>query len=166
MARYVNQVKTEKRMARASRLDNEEAFALVSKGKGRYSSIPGEQNRGITDSAYHFPDYSGQEFDPYDTNPESTNKVQQSFAYDGTALPVEVGYGGGLWTYHEISEEEKARLKTGDGEMIMPELAVTDDEEYKKQKISGPALVLKTKELDDLPRYTLSDPPQGSGMGH
>lgn len=27
------------------------------------------------------------------------------------AVPEEVGYGGGTWTYHEISEEEKTRLE-------------------------------------------------------
>jgi len=29
---------------------------------------------------------------------------------DRPAVPEEVGYGGGTWTYHEISEEEKARM--------------------------------------------------------
>lgn len=164
VTRYLNQVKNEKRTARASRMINEEAFALVSKGKGRSSSVP------AVGQPYTFSDYAVEEFDPYNIDTRPTAGSRQSFAYDGVPThPDEVGYGGGSWTHREITEEEKARLKREEGEDAVPEPITLDDEERERQRQDikssmGPPSISNPRELDDLPRYTLSDPPRGSGL--
>ncbi|RDB24985.1 hypothetical protein Hypma_007857 [Hypsizygus marmoreus] len=170
ITRYVNQVKTEKRTARESRLDNEEAFSLVSKGKGRYSSLPGGHSRGLSDQSMALQTYSGPEYDPYDELRGTHEDVRQSFVYDGVpSLPIDVGYGGGSWTHSEITQEEKARLQRRDAEEdVLEPVSYVDDEErvhrmQESKSSTGPPSAMRIRELDDLPRYTLSDPPRGSG---
>jgi len=100
VARYVNQVKAEKSVARASRLLSEEAFSLVPRGKGYSSSYPDEMPR----PAVVF-DGSGHEFDPYEEIHSSTIQKEQ------------IGYGGGTWTYSEITLEEQLLSKQRNNDM-------------------------------------------------
>jgi hypothetical protein len=169
----MNQIKNEKRSARASRLDNEEAFRLVPKGKARYSALPNDHDRGFQSPSLYpvdpiDPRYAAaSEFDPYEEAAAPSHSPGPSYAYDAPpAPPIAVGYGGGTWTHAEISEEEKARMKRQDAEMGMSESTPTvDDEEMerRRQEIkspNGPPLITKLREMEDLPRYTLSDPPR------
>ncbi|KAG5648499.1 hypothetical protein DXG03_003110 [Asterophora parasitica] len=144
-------VKNEKRSARASRLDNEEAFALVSKSKGRYSSLPGDHDESI-------PVYAGrEEFDPYD----GLTQVRRSTAYDGVpSHPDGVGYGGGNWKHSDISTEEKTQMKQRD---YMEEAMEQNGEETglrlePSRRVPPTILTPGLEARDDLPRYTLSDP--------
>jgi len=165
VTRYVNQIKNEKRSARASRMESEEAFSLVPKGKNsRYSAHSGFQTRDIISPD---PRQSTQEFDPYEEIMGQNYGSGPSQAYSGMpAPPVEVGYGGGSWSYKDISEEEKARLKERDNEMEIFESTpvVGEDElERRKQEIKspmGPPQIMTSRGMEDLPRYTLSDPPR------
>lgn len=169
----MNQIKNEKRSARASRLYNEEAFRLVPKGKARYSALPDERDRGFQSPGLYPADpidpryAAAAEFDPYEEVAAPSRSPGPSYAYDSPpAPPIEMGYGGGTWTHAEISEEEKERMKRLDAEMGVPEsdLVIDDEElERRRQEIkfpNGPPPSTKPRELEDLPRYTLSDPPR------
>lgn len=167
VTRYLNQVKNEKRSARASRMHNEEAFALGSKGRGRYSALPGGEDRGIAPLA--FPVNSEQEFDPYDGIRGPIQEVQRSSAYDGLpSRPDEIGYGGGFWTHFEISAEEKGRLKQREIDMEILASRTADQETASEtsavESRTGPRFP-RSGVQDDLPRYTLSDPPRGPALG-
>lgn len=163
VTRYVNQVKNEKRSARNSRLDNEEAFRLVpnTKNKARYSALP---SPGL-DAIYHR--NSMAEFNPYDEVAGPSHSPGPSDAYDSNPPPpIEAGYGGGLWTHQDISEEEKARMKRMDAEVgIVPTPEVDEEEkDMRRQEIklpNGTPPSTRRREVEDLPRYTLSDPPRG-----
>ncbi|KAG6841878.1 hypothetical protein C0991_005608 [Blastosporella zonata] len=115
VTRYLNQLHREKRSARGLRLENEEAFSLVPKDKGRYSALAGEQDGGIIP---RFPVYSrsGPDFDPYDGVQDFIQDERRTIGNGDTVHPEEIGYGGGSWTHAEISSEEKARLKLMDHE--------------------------------------------------
>lgn len=68
-------------------------------------------------------------FDNYEPYREATIKIPRTvYSFmdrDRPAVPEEVGYGGGTWTYHEISEEEKARM----GRLEREHFSNTDDAE-------------------------------------
>ncbi|KAF5380443.1 hypothetical protein D9615_004473 [Tricholomella constricta] len=162
VTRYVNQVKNEKRSARASRLDNEEAFSLVTKGKDPYSSLPDGQDRGRAFTSLQvYSGESGEEFDPY----QGIREGRRSSAYDGVPSdPEGVGYGGGFWTHSDISSEEKARLKQREvdieeeaAEEVRQETESRDSDVKSREGPPLPTL----RAPDELPRYTLSDPPRG-----
>jgi len=164
VTRYLNQVKNEKRSARASHMHNEEAFALSSRGKGRYSSLPGGEDRGVPPSS--FPVYSSQEFDPYDGTYEPIHEVQRLSAYDSLpSRPDDTGYGGGLWTHFDISAEEKGQLDQREINMEKPATPAADQETVSQtsdvKSGTGPPPFPSSGVLDDLPRYTLSDSPRG-----
>lgn len=156
-------MKNEKRNARKSRLDSEEAFRLVpnTKGKARYSALP---SPGL-DAIYER--NSMGEFNPYDEVAGPSHSPGPSYTYDnGPPPPIEVGYGGGSWTHQDISEEEKARMKRMDAEVgIVPTPEVDEEEiDRRRQEIkspNGPPPSTRRREMEDLPRYTLSDPPRG-----
>lgn len=159
VARYVNQVKNEKRSAKKSRLDSEEAFRLVP-NRGRYAAIPSP----ALDTVY--PRNSMGDFNPYDEASGPSNLPGPSNAYDsGPPPPIEAGYGGGSWTHQEISEEEKARMKRLDEEagFAPPPTSEYDEDEAERRRRdikspNGPPSSTRRREMDDLPRYTLSDP--------
>ncbi|KAG6832607.1 hypothetical protein H0H92_014443 [Tricholoma furcatifolium] len=112
VTRYLNQLQSEKRSARSLRKENEEAFSLVSKGKGRYSALPDR-----------FPVYSnsGPDFDPYAEIQDHVRTESRSIRQEQLQNPEEEGYGGGFWTHSDISSEEKARLKLVYNETDEPE---------------------------------------------
>jgi len=159
VTRYMNQVKTQKHSARVSRLVGEEAFSLVPRGEGRYSSVPSEHNLG--DPVYTG---SGQEFDPYEEIREPVQEIRRSSTYDGVPHVEDVGYGGGSWTHSEISAEEKEWLKDrGDSETGPPQLTVATayhSVNVIKSQI-GPSFPMP-EVTDDLPQYTFSAPPNTS----
>jgi hypothetical protein len=84
---------------------DQEAMRLVFQEKNpRYSTLPDSQ---IAVS----PELTTQKYIPYIEIARSKYEVAPSSTYNETpALPVEAGYGGGLWTHEEISAEEKDRL--------------------------------------------------------
>ncbi|KAG6845923.1 hypothetical protein H0H87_000729 [Tephrocybe sp. NHM501043] len=108
VTRYLNQLRNEKRSARGLRLENEEAFGLVSRGKGRYSALPSQQDGGFAHPVYSS---SGPDFDPYKEIHDPVHEERRLTGHDNTFRPQEVDYGGGSWTHAEISSEEKARLQ-------------------------------------------------------
>ncbi|GLB37486.1 hypothetical protein LshimejAT787_0405370 [Lyophyllum shimeji] len=145
VTRYLNQIQIEKRSARASRMHNEEAFALVgSKGKA----------------------YFDHEFDPYDGIREPIQEVGYLTAYDGPlSHSDEIGYGGGFWTHSEISAEEKERLEQKENEVdiqvIRAKELASESKSLDVKLAMGPPPLPSTGVVDELPRYTLSDPPRG-----
>jgi len=162
---YVNQIKTDQEMARSSRMTTEEAFRLVSKGKDvLYSAIPGSQPvsaRGPT-----FSHYTAKDYDPYEEirGPAHGDGPSNFYREEVPAPPVEVGYGGGLWTHEEISSEEKARLKRMDNLNGVGPTTAPDDEEAERRRReikspSGPPPPVQSPE-DELPTYTLPVLPQ------
>lgn len=169
MTRYVRQIKGEKRVARALRMGSESGIKLIPKDGTRYSTIP-LQERGILHG--HEPSYnSARDFDPYEEIEGSNYAAGPSYAYNDVPAPfVEAGYGGGSWTHEDISTEEKARLKQRDSQTETvaeprqkPEEDVTDEEaEGRRSESKTPAGLphpVRTREIEDLPRYALSDPP-------
>ncbi|KAL4268923.1 hypothetical protein AB1N83_002073 [Pleurotus pulmonarius] len=162
VARYVNQIQREKRGARASRMStsNESAFKLVPQRGVRYSSVPGGQH--ITHLSYD----GTKEFDPYrevGTPPLDASAIAgRSFSY-GSPPPLvateEAAYGGGSWTHEQISVEEKERLKQQDIDMgILPAPPEGEVGPHRDTKSpDGPPP--NPSAIDELPRYTLSDPP-------
>ncbi|KAF9465082.1 hypothetical protein BDZ94DRAFT_1255258 [Collybia nuda] len=160
VTRYVNQVKKEKRSARKSRLDSEEAFRLVPNktGKVGYFAIP---SPGLYPS---YPQNSTREFDPYTEVANPNYITGPSNVYDiNPPPPVEVGYGGGLWTHEDISEEEKSRVKRMDADLEVEHAAEVSDEEMDRRRRDIKSLndpPVRPRVTEDLPRYTLSDPPR------
>lgn len=127
MRHYLTQLKVDKRNAQRSRVVNQEAMRLVYPGKDA-------QATGST-----FPRYVAQAYNPYEEITRSNLGGDLSSAnHHDPALSVEAGYGGGLWTHQEISQEEKARLKEMEEEdMMQPEMAVTDEERDEKFAVSS-----------------------------
>ncbi|KAF8893817.1 hypothetical protein BD779DRAFT_1435349 [Infundibulicybe gibba] len=159
VARYVNQLKTEKRKMRTSRMmgSDDSGFQLAPKG-GRYSVIP--EPRPFIDTPVPLGSIN-REYNPY----EEIRDAAGPSAVDRPPPPMEIGYGGGSWTHGEITEEEKARLKREDGYMEPEPESDEDEDEMERRRqeiksVSGP-LPPKVREMDDLPRYTLSDNPVG-----
>ncbi|KAF8070510.1 hypothetical protein FPV67DRAFT_1487667 [Lyophyllum atratum] len=161
VTRYLNQVKNEKRSARASHMHNEESFALVSKGKGRYLSLPGGQDQGNPSPS--FPAYSEQEFDPYNGLRQPIQESSRSSVYGNVpSHPESMGYGGGFWTHSEISREEKLKQNEADAEVThATDYEATSQISDVKNGTGPPPFSASSGALDDLPRYTLSDPPRG-----
>lgn len=105
--------------------------------------------RPESSTAYHPPDYS-REFDPY---ADSAPRREASSASMGN-----VGYGGGSWTYDEISEREKARLRQVDEEMGIEEAPREPEPLDSRRDSKSPAVPhFPTPERDNLPRYALRD---------
>lgn len=163
VARYVNQIQREKRGARASRMStsNESAFKLVPQRGVRYSSVPGGQH--VTHLSYD----GTKEFDPYrevGTPPLDAGVIAGgSFSY-GSPPPLvateEVAYGGGSWTHEQIGAEEKERLKQQDIDMgILPAPPEGEVSTHRDTKSPDGPPPPNPSAIDELPRYTLSDPP-------
>ncbi|KAG6911115.1 hypothetical protein DXG01_003855 [Tephrocybe rancida] len=152
VTRYLNQVQKEKRSAHGLRLDNEEAFSLVPKNKGRYSALAGERDQSVIPQ---FPVYStsGPDFDPYQ---ELHDPIHQE-PRDIDIQHFEGGYGGGSWTHAEISSEEKARLKRLDHETDgVQGLEAANTKRWSSANVAPP---FPTPEVVDPPRYVLSERP-------
>lgn len=112
------------------------------------------------------PHYSVQPYNPYEEITQSQYEAgPSSTSHETPALPVEAGYGGGLWTHEDISAEEKARLKKRDDEMGFPELVAPVVDEYEEllnrseKSPMGPQPPTIPMQMEDLPVYALRDPP-------
>jgi len=156
---YAMQLKREKRFARRSRMVNQEAMRLVFHEKDpQDSTLHVGQIAGS--SAFTPSRHSEQVYDPYLEITQTRREAgPSSMHYETPALPVEAGYGGGLWTHEDISAEEKARLKERDEEM---------DSGNEKSSM-GPQPLTPSEAL---PVYTYPDPPKihlrvdQSSLGH
>jgi hypothetical protein len=160
VARYVNQLKSQKRTARASRMTGSESgFQLVPRGL-RYSTLPDGQDTGLLYSPYT--PQTAREFDPYEEVTGPSYGTGPSYAYDGVPPPtadVDVGYGGESSMYEDISAEENGRLRQGDSETGISEVEWQANEEEERRRDSmSPARPPPARKME-LPRYTLSDPP-------
>jgi hypothetical protein len=148
---YARQLKSEKRFARRSRIVDKEAMRLVYQEKGpRYSSLPDARSKGLTAQVYM----------PCEDITQSTYNAGSS--HEPPAIPVEAGYGGGLWTHEDISAEEKARLKDRDDEIGLPELAITvvdEDEEMDMREHKSPMVPQHSGPMY-LPPYVIHDEPR------
>ncbi len=128
--------------------------------------------------------------DPYRNQSHAGPSVIREFDLysNEDGLPIEEGYGGtfepysgrimlklnnailgGTWTHSEISVEEKARLQRSTADAAdhqRHEFANTPslDEEQQRKRDSkspaGPPPPMRTRDTDDLPRYSLNDPPR------
>ncbi|TFK75378.1 hypothetical protein BDN72DRAFT_874593 [Pluteus cervinus] len=143
VARYVNQIQSEKRMARQSR---------TRKAKARGPSHPSLDGveRGLLHSAY--PSAAYEEFDPYADLARQIHTAEPIDASVGP--PVEVGYGGGSWSMQDISAEEKARLREEERELEL-QAAHLDHESGQPDASKSPS----RPSVDNLPRYSLTDLP-------
>jgi len=140
---YVSQLRGEELIARKSRMAHQEAIRLIK--NARYSSLPDGQIAGTP--GLTFPHYSTKVYDPYEEVTRSSYVGPSSACDDDdSALPVEAGYGGGLWTHEEISTEEKTWLKERDNGVGLSSLAKTAkdaDEEIERRESF----------VEDLPAY-------------
>lgn len=140
ITRYVHRLKNKSLEDKASEsyVNNDAAFALNPKGKGRYSMIFGSQDMGTSQHVGN----AAEEFDPGVLLGEERSR---SLGYDRAVNhPSEAGYGGGFWTHSEIQDEEKARLKRKEIEAASSEMMSV-----------GEAPASGSGEPEDLPRYTL-----------
>ena len=142
---------------------NQEAMRLVFDSTLHVSQTAGS-------SAFTLPRHSEQVYDPYLETTQTRHEAGLSFTYHGTpALPVEAGYGGGLWTHEDISAEEKARLNARDEEMGLPGLVDSVDEEMNRITEKSP---MGPPPSEPLPVYTYPNPPKihlevdQSGLDH
>jgi hypothetical protein len=137
---------------------NQEAMRLVFHDKD--STLHVSQIAGS--SAFTLPRHSEQVYDPYLEITQTRHEAGPSSTYHGTpALPVEAGYGGGLWTHEDISAEEKARLKTRDEEMGLPGLADSVEEEMNRIIEKSPTVdPPPPPPSEPLPLYTYPNPPK------
>ncbi|KAK7053327.1 hypothetical protein VNI00_003953 [Paramarasmius palmivorus] len=167
VARYVRQIKGEKKTARQSRLSvmKENDIRMRNRNSSRSSGLP--------------PVDFSQDFDPYGEvgNHQGVPASRGTFGGGTTgdshryeSVPdAEDGYGGGSWSHRQISEEEKARMKRLDEER-------NDDDDDNDTQLQNPFEVagrdnkaaarsppLVQGSTDPLPKYTLSDPGVGTG---
>ena len=132
---------------------NQEAMRLVFHEKDPQNSTL-HISHVAGSSAFTLPPHSERVYDPYLEITQTRHEAGPSMYHETPALPVEAGYGGGLWTHEDISAEEKARLKERNEEM---------DSKNEKSPMSP---------SEALPVYTYPDPPKihlevdQSGLGH
>ncbi|KAK0460996.1 uncharacterized protein EV420DRAFT_1529601 [Desarmillaria tabescens] len=176
VARYLNQIQREKRTARASRASM--GYKIFPAPRSEYVSLADTSGRTSRLSALSPEPYTStrefnpyEEFDPYrnqsNAGPSVIQDVDLYSNEDG--LPIEAGYGGGTWTHSEISMEEKARLQrstvdAADQQRDEFEDVHPLDKEQQRNRDSkspaGPLPPMRTRDMDDLPRYSLNDPPR------
>lgn len=128
VARYVNQIGTEKRDLRKSRMQPSDSTGgfkvLPSQSRGAYATLGGEHDNDIGLEEYP---HATTEFNPYDA------KYSPQHLDGETEGDAEEGYGGGSWTHHDIARSEKARsrstLEMGPGEGEEEETAVAGEVE-------------------------------------
>lgn len=163
MTRYINQLSDDKSNKRQMRKGVEEAFRLEA-AKVRYSSLASTDEFSLVRPTGMYDD---QEYDPYreasvdrPVPPVQVPRRFKTFIDPGRpSPPIEVGYGGGMWTHEEISEEEKARLKRLEEEAgINVETSAIDDAEATRRRldmktVGGPISSSHTPEIEELPRY-------------
>jgi hypothetical protein len=143
---------------------NKEAMRLVFQEKDpRYSSLHVSQIAGSP--GFTIPRHSAEVYNPYVEINQTKREAGPSSTYHETpALPIETGYGGGLWTHQDISAEEKSRLKERDEEMGLPEPAVTvsyeEIDRRDKKSPMGPQPLQLLEPSEVLPVYTYPDPPK------
>ncbi|KAI3619024.1 hypothetical protein WG66_000610 [Moniliophthora roreri] len=169
VARYVRQIKGEKRTARHSRLQvmQENEFRM----RNRHS-------KGLSSASGTSPADFSRDFDPYDDvdnhhGPSSSRgnlgggATRDSHQYERVP-DVEDGYGGGSWTHERISEEEKARMKQLDEEAASryegPLRNPFEDEDAGKDANISTHTLSSPGNIDGLPKYALTDP--GAQTGH
>ncbi|KAK0226197.1 hypothetical protein IW262DRAFT_1294438 [Armillaria fumosa] len=176
VARYLNQIQREKRTARNSRMSMGYKMSTALHRDSEYISLV-DTNRKTSQFSFSSPKpyTSPREFNPYEefTDPYQNQShagpsvVREFNLYSSEdGLPIEAGYGGGTWIHSEISMEEKARLQrsTADTADHQFESAPSLDEEQQRKRDSktpaGPPPPMRTRDTDDLPRYSLNDPPR------
>lgn len=137
-----------------------------------YAGFANPRSPGLVSPRLHGDAYDdGEEFNPY----EEVGAVRRasssapSYMYDELhrMQGEEVGYGGGSWTHEDIAAREKARLKKQDMEMgIIEEDRESevgfDTEELERRDVksaAGPITSTRQPEIEELPRYTSSEPP-------
>ncbi|KAK0212572.1 hypothetical protein DFS33DRAFT_1377052 [Desarmillaria ectypa] len=176
VARYLNQIQREKRTARASRASI--GYKMFPAPRSEYVSLADTSRRTSQFSALSPEPYtSAREFDPYEEFDPYRNQshagpsvIRQVDIYSNEdELPIEAGYGGGTWTHSEISMEEKARLQRSTVDATdhlrdeFEEVPSLDEEQQRKRDFkspAGPLPPMRTRDMDDLPRYSLTDPPR------
>lgn len=151
-ARYLNQIKSEKRDARTAR---QSAIKLIPRNTDPSSD---DQQQALLLHP-NTTDYS-REFNPYEGDGGVAR--QESSA---SAFSTRGGYGGGSWTHSDIAEAEKARLRRVDLEMGIEEAPrdlEADAERQHQQDMKTPAgPPPRPPPTDSLPRYSLTDTPAG-----
>jgi hypothetical protein len=105
VARYLHQLKTEKRTLRASRIAGSESGISLIPNRGRYTAIDTDH------SAAQFP--SKNEFNPYEEQGSRHDPHTNAPPYGG--IPLEEGYGGGRWSLQDVVADEKKRLRELEG---------------------------------------------------
>ncbi|KAG7440021.1 uncharacterized protein BT62DRAFT_938446 [Guyanagaster necrorhizus] len=172
VARYLNQIQREKRTMRASRMSmgytmfpvpHSEYVSLTdTRRMSQFSALSPEPYK----SAREFNAY--EEFDPYRNQSQAgPSAIPEVELYSNTyGLPIEAGYGGGTWTHSEISIEEKARLQRSEAVDAtdhqrdeFEEVPSLDEEQQRKRDSDskspgGPLPPMRTRDMDDLPRYS------------
>lgn len=155
VARYVNQIRDEKKRTRASRLSLTNDRVFTSKtASGFYppnTSAADGADRGLLQNAYE--NTIQPDFNPYQDAPRASHVFE---ATDTTLAPsIEVGYGGGTWSHEDISREEKERLQLADVEPLgrLGPSVVGQELDVAKSP-TGPAFVTRRPSVDNLPRYT------------
>ncbi|TFK25680.1 hypothetical protein FA15DRAFT_755597 [Coprinopsis marcescibilis] len=160
VTRYLNQVKREKQAVKESRANLDNAFRLKSLNHQGLSYEPLNLNEPL-DAQEEFNPYvhngKGKDQSSYYGISEVSREPSVIVELNQPPMDVEYGYGGGLWTHTDISEEEKDRLKRETGHA--PSNADDDmtdeqkDERRREQKsIHGPSSI--PKDVDPLPLYT------------
>jgi len=124
VARYVNQIKGEKRVTRNLRtLAEENELGLRVRSKHSAAALDGA-DRGLLHPA-------GRKFDPYADAPRGAHSTESADTSD-IGPPAEVGYGGGSWTMQEISSDEKAKLGRDQRESSIEGVSPAGDERTRK----------------------------------
>jgi hypothetical protein len=120
---------------------------------------PGKDAQATRSLGSTFSRYVTQAYNPYEEVSRSNLGADMSSAYHpDPSFPVEAGYGGGLWTHQEISQEEKARLKElEEEEMMQPDAAVVNEEEMdikdEKFAVSPPHRAPPSEDFPAPPAY-------------
>ncbi|KIY67731.1 hypothetical protein CYLTODRAFT_490363 [Cylindrobasidium torrendii FP15055 ss-10] len=169
--RYMNQLKSEKQMARAGLIAGPAGYKFVPDTQ-RYSSWSvaqgAEDATPMMAAASPGPMLSparistapsARSFDPYEELSEYHDRPSFGPDFDADAdasvestskrlsrYDVESGYGGGDWTHEDVAADEKARLCEEEGDVFV-------DSSPEKPK-SRPLPVIATKSTESLPRYT------------
>lgn len=113
---------------RQTRQRTDDAFSVEAE-ETQYSVLTSSHGLDQVDDPFD----NAEQYEPYrearSSPPTFTTKIPRTvYSFmdrDRPAVPEEVGYGGGTWTYHEISEEEKARM----GRLEREHFSNTDDAE-------------------------------------
>ncbi|KAK0486081.1 hypothetical protein IW261DRAFT_1559507 [Armillaria novae-zelandiae] len=174
VARYLNQIQREKRTARNSRMSM--GYKMAPSPHSEYISLVDTSRRTSQFSISSPEPYtSPREFNPYEefTDPYRNQShagpsVVREFDFYSSegGLPIEAGYGGGTWTHSEISVEEKARLQQSTADIADHQFengpSLSEEQQRKRDSKSpaGPPPLMRTRDTDDLPRYSLNDPPR------